>query len=339
MLGTEEQLCVGRLEHHPERGLGVCSLSAQELLLSLKSVEKRRKQGIRRIFTAELESSTAQKYPPQPARGSFLVGSRCPPGWPSNSCHGCTGWSYERATPLHRAWPIVRSTAQRPRPATGTKKSWQLWNIFMFLNIGYPVLHMTGLFLLSKMARVEQGALCFPVSAKCPELKGDTSAVQWVARCCPCVCRREGRATVRHSEAWDSASSGSRSPLLHALCLGTTLARAEAAGGARPVPLQANTATDLNCGECQRLKPNQTHWTSGHHSNLSNRKENSPSRRGSLQDPLQWAGWSPFQGRYPRWQHWVADLEHWWCSGPAKGRKTFLKQLLRREWVSWKKCI
>lgn len=132
----------------------------------------------------------------------------------------------------------------------------------MLLKLGYPVLHMTGQtvagFFTVKMARVEQGALCFPVSVKCSELKGDTFAVQWMAQCCPCVCKRGGRATVQHSEAWYSDSSGSQSPLLGALCLATALVGAEEAGGARPEPLQVSIATAPNCEECQRLKLNQT---------------------------------------------------------------------------------
>lgn len=117
--------------------------------------------------------------------------------------------------------------------------------------------HMTGqtgaCFFSVKMARVEQEALCFPVSGKCPELKGDTFAVQWMAQCCPCVCKTRGGATVQHSKAWYSDRSDSQPPLLGALCVGTALAGAERAGRARPVPLQANIATALNCEECQRL--------------------------------------------------------------------------------------
>lgn len=112
-------------------------------------------------------------------------------------------------------------------------------------------IHVTGqtvaCFFSVKMVRIEQGALCFPVSGKYPELKGDTFAVQWMAQCCPCVCKRGARATVQHSKAWYSDSRGSRPPLLGALCLGTALAGAEGAGGAKLVPLQANIATALNC--------------------------------------------------------------------------------------------
>lgn len=51
-----------------------------------------------------------------PATGSCREGSRCPPGWLGSSCRGCTEWSCVRAIPPRTASPIVRSTAQKPRP-------------------------------------------------------------------------------------------------------------------------------------------------------------------------------------------------------------------------------
>lgn len=167
-----------------------------------------RSKGVEELFfTAEVESSTAQKYHPQPARGSSQEGSHYPPGWPNNNCHGCIGWSCERVTPLRRAWPTAQSTEQRPHPAKEREMFVGVQCTFYTTSTGTISItcawHACGLFIHSKCCKGWARRLLLSRQWEVPQAQLFRAemrhAYSKMAQYCPCACSR--RESYR-SELW-----------------------------------------------------------------------------------------------------------------------------------------